>query len=442
MSAAAQAAQQGARVLVCELADHLGGTAVLSTGNVWTVTTAEAFRQADPDGDVTLWQAVRDDLDACLQWIAELGVSVTERHRSSSSSTYDPPPIGKNVDIETFMARGSRLVELAGGWVLNGTTVNRLDMEGGRVCAAEVRDRASGEVLPVSCEGVVLATGGFQNSFELCAHYLGERVADAVRIRSNPHSDGAGLRLALEAGAATSARMDTFYGVLLPALPGSISEQDFRGLVLHSAVCGVVLGPDGRRLTDESAGAVRLANQVAQVRRGVIVVGAHMVEASEDQLGIDLLTVMKDASTRGARFLSGATREDLYPMLTGWGYDGVQAQLTTEDFDRHIAAGSDLSPDRRRHRMPLGERGLAVLEVQAAMTSTFGGIRTDEFGQALLPDGTTIPGLFVAGVDQGGYNVSGYVGGLSRSLVFGCRAAQRAIDPRGPKGVRHADHMS
>ena len=48
--------------------------------------------------------------------------------------------------------------------------------------------------------------------------------------------------------------MDTFYGVILPAVAGNISEGDYRGLVIHAAVFGVVVGADGRRLTDESAG--------------------------------------------------------------------------------------------------------------------------------------------------------------------------------------------
>ena len=121
MSAAADAAFRGASVMVCEVADQLGGTAVLSSGNVWTVPTREAFVQSDPDGDVAMWQVVRDTLDDSLAWLESMGVPVAERHTSSSSSTYDPPPIGRNVDIESFMSRGRRAVEAAGGLVLNGT---------------------------------------------------------------------------------------------------------------------------------------------------------------------------------------------------------------------------------------------------------------------------------------------------------------------------------
>ena len=427
MSAAAQAASRGARVVVCEIANRVGGTALLSTGNVWTVQTAEAFRAADPDGDVTLWQVVRDDLDESLEWIASLNVPVRERHKASSSSTYDPPPIGRNIDIETFMARGVRTVAGAGGLVLYGTTVSGLELTPDGDACGRIRTVATGDEHELRVGAVVLASGGFQMSRELRARYLGEVVADQVALRSNPHSQGAGLRLALQAGASTSATMDTFYGVILPAVPGELTEPDFRGLVLHGAVYGVVLGPDGTRITDESCGAVSLATAVARVGRAVFILGDAMVHEANGRLGIDLAQILRNSGERGARFVAPPSVEPACATLDDWGYDGRRAAHTLKEFDEAIPHGYEIRPSRRRHRLSLGSRDLLMVEVQAAVTSTFGGIRTDIHGQALAADGAPVPGLFAAGVDQGGYNVSGYVGGLSRALVFGRRAAERAL---------------
>jgi predicted oxidoreductase len=41
--------------------------------------------------------------------------------------------------------------------------------------------------------------------------------------------------------------------------------------------------------------------------------------------------------------------------------------------------------------------------------------------------GRPIPGLFAAGVDVGGLQDTGYVGGLALGLVFGPRAADAAL---------------
>lgn len=428
MTAAAEAALRGARVIVCEVAGELGGTALLSTGNVWTVQTADAFRQADPDGDVELWQVVRDNLEDSLTWVEGMGVPVRERHKASSSSTYQPPPIGRNIDIETFMTRSSRAVGRSGGVVLNGTTVSKIHASANGVTGARITTVATGDEHDIDVPAVVLATGGFQGSRELRARHLGEDVADAVAVRSNPYSAGRGLTLALQVGAATSPRMDSFYGVILPAVPGEITEGDYRGLVLHPAVYGVVLGPDGTRLTDESAGAVGLANAVAHVGRALFVVGPAMIQAAEEKLGIDLHGLIKAAGGRGARIAAADSLHEVATTASQWRYDGGRALDTLTTYDMAMKSGQELSPSRRTHHLALGEEGLLVVEVQAAMTSTYGGVRTNTHGQALTSDGTPLAGLFAVGVDQGGYNVSGYVGGLSRCLVYGRRAGARALE--------------
>ena len=63
--------------------------------------------------------------------------------------------------------------------------------------------------------------------------------------------------------------------------------------------------------------------------------------------------------------------------------------------------------------MRIGEGPVLLLEVKAAITSTFGGIRTDGDGQAVRDNGTPVHGLSAEEVDQGGFNVTGYAGGLS-----------------------------
>ena len=310
--------------------------------------------------------------------------------------------------------------------MLYGTTVSELATTSDGVTGGCLKTLATGDRHELSARGVILASGGFQMSRELRARYLGGLVADSVALRSNPHSQGAGLLLALQAGASTSSTMDTFYGVILPAVPGELTEADFRGLVLHGAVYGIVLGADGTRIADESSGAVGLANAVAGIGRAVFVVGDAMVAEANERLGIDLAQILRTAGERGARFATAPTVEAACASLDDWGYDGRRALHTLKEFDEASREGHALSPSRRRHRLPAGG-DLLVVEVQAAATSTFGGIRTDTHGQALTADGVPLRGLFAAGVDQGGYNVSGYVGGLSRALVFGRRAAARAL---------------
>lgn len=386
MSAAAEAARRGARVVVCEIADELGGTARLSTGNIWTVPTPESFRVADPDGDEKLWSVVRERLMDSLTWIESLDVAVHERHTSSSSSTYDPPPIGRNVDIEGYMLKARQLVERSGGLVLNGATVCGLELADGSVSGAQLQTVSTNEVDYVETDAVVVATGGFQANSELLDKYFGTQISDAVAVRANPHSTGGGLSLALDAGAVTSSVMDTFYGVVLPAVSGEITEADYRGLVLHGVVYGVVIGPNGDRLADESAGAVALANKVAKVGRALLVIGSDTLEAARSVLGVELAAMADAAGRRGAKTLLNVTPSELSQCVKNWGYNGEGLEATLEKFDAAMLDNSVISPPRRRSRSALGQELIAI-EVQAAMTSTFGGIATDEHGRALSSTG-------------------------------------------------------
>jgi succinate dehydrogenase/fumarate reductase flavoprotein subunit len=433
MSAAAQAADQGARVVVCEAANRLGGTALLSTGNVWTVDTEDAFHRADPDGDVRLWRTVRDGLFPSLGWLAGLDVEVGDRHRASSSSLYDPPPVGRNVDVEGFMQRAERLVERAGGWVLRRTSVARLEQqEDGAVAGAVLVDRNSADTVAVATSSAVLSTGGFQSSPEIVSRYFGPARAAALAVRSNEDSRGDGLRLGTDAGGARTDDMDRFYGVVLAAVERRLTEADFRALVLHPAVIGVAFAADGHRFVDESSGAVPLADGVARQGRAVLVLGSSMRDEAARRLGVSLEDVLGAAADSGARVAGPSDVVDLGRRVAAWGYDGPSLTASLAAYDAALESGLDLQVPRSRFRLPVGSGGVMAVEIQAAMTSTYGGLRTDVTARVLRPDGSAIPGLFAAGVDQGGYNVSGYVGGLSRALVFGRVAATTALGAPAP----------
>lgn len=152
-----------------------------------------------------------------------------------------------------------------------------------------------------------------------------------------------------------------------------------------------------------------------------------MVREAYERLGMELTELVRTAGARGTRCVTADSVRSLACTVTEWGYDGAATRATIEQFDRAMRGDGSTSLPRVRHRLPVGDGPVSVLEVQAAITSTFGGLRTDTHGRVLKSDGSTLPGLFAAGVDQGGYNVSGYVGGLSRALVYGRRAARKAL---------------
>ena len=91
-----------------------------------------------------------------------------------------------------------------------------------------------------------------------------------------------------------------------------------------------------------------------------------------------------------------------------------------------------LEPGRRFDSLPLDKPPYYVVEAQAAITFTFGGILVDDQARALGGNGRPVPGLLAAGADAGGLFVRAYPGGLAAAAVFGLRAAETALANRAP----------
>ena len=70
-----------------------------------------------------------------------------------------------------------------------------------------------------------------------------------------------------------------------------------------------------------------------------------------------------------------------------------------------------------------------MVEVQPAITFTYGGLRTDANGRVLDHDGVQVDGLWVAGVDAGGLSNWTYAPGLAPAFITGRRAAASALAP-------------
>jgi succinate dehydrogenase/fumarate reductase flavoprotein subunit len=347
LAAAAQAAELGAHALVLEKGPVPGGSMRLSSGVVWRFRDRDTFRAECPGGDQSLQALIVDRLDDDLAWLEALGAPVRER------CTANPLTEGRRFDVDGLTeALVRRVPELRVGKPLKS--------------------------LPPGTP-VVLATGGFQGDRELVRRFVTPE-ADRLWLRANPWSSGDGLRLALDAGAATTAAMDEFYGRNLPAPPAIVEDEDF----------------------------VRLSQLYARHARIQAVGGyaypAERIAWHESDVAQWL------ARQPGARawYIVHPSRFDS-PAGAG--------RTVRESIEAAKAAGGPVEE---------GETGAAVL-VAPGITSTLGGIQVNREARVIGRDGKPVPGLFVAGGDAGGISLGGYSSGLAAALVLGRAAARSAL---------------
>lgn len=354
LCAAVRLRELGVEARVLEKGDRAGGSMLLSSGVVWRHRELETFRQECPGGDPGLQEAIVEQLDDRLDWLEAVGVSAHTRE------TGNPITTGRRFDSRALtqaLARRAGEIEL-------GTPLGTL-----------------------GAEPVLFATGGFGGTL---ARRLG------VPLRANPWSEGDGLMLARERGAATTGGMEEFYGRAVPAPPAVARESDFvRAAQLYGRHAHVV-DADGVAFFhgEPTWSEGDLAQAIARRPSGV---AWYVLDAEAMAARVRERTVAEMVAV--AEEIGGEVRRA--PAIDGLGLG--------------LGAVSGL-----RLRTP----PFTAVKVTASVTHTIGGLRIDAQGRVLGEHGEPVDGLFAAGVDAGGVATGGYASGLAAALVFGCAAAE------------------
>ncbi|QYJ03573.1 FAD-binding protein [Nocardioides panacisoli] len=420
LSAAARATRDGLRVVVVDVGEDIGGSARYA-GYAWTAPTHEVMDAVNPHGDIALKRALVDRFDSGIGWIRSVGVEC-----------HDAVPIlgfgrGHAFDTNQYVDLCRRLVTEGGGEVRLGTTTRRLLRSEGRIVGAEVEGPSGGE--DIHARWTLLATGGFQGDPDLLATKIHPR-AGAMQLRSNPHSTGAGYRLAETVGAATGPEDAGFYGHLVPSHVPFADTADFVDLSLYYSEHALLFNLDNERFTDETLGdhltTIALLDQ--RESRGLLIADARvhrdwMVTAYvEGAVSVDKFAL---ANKRGGRVGLAQELDELAYLPEEWGYDGAEIRARIEEYNAAAQNGS-VAPGRAKDALPLDEGPWYVIECEPAVTFPFHGIRIDDRARVLDGNGAPIHGLLAAGSDTGGLWNRAYAGGLASALVFGLTAAETA----------------
>ena len=100
-------------------------------------------------------------------------------------------------------------------------------------------------------------------------------------LRAAPGSTGDGLRLGLEAGAATSAGLDEFYGRAMPAPPAASKPGRFVELAQLYATHAVVESATGERYEPRTWSEIDVVQWVARQPRARAIVPAPELDAGD-----------------------------------------------------------------------------------------------------------------------------------------------------------------
>ena len=421
MTAAGRAATAGARVVVVEKADEIGGSAALSGGYLWTSTSLAQMNRHD-DGDPALHAVVVEEYPAVLEWMRRRQIEMGPPQQVLFGRGYQ-------IDMQAHLKRAVSEVEAAGGHVVRATETTEI-LRDGKGVAGVVTAHADGEA-ELRAPKVLLATGGFQGDPELRARHI-HPAARTMALRANPVSSGAGLSLGIAAGGAWAGPNSGYYGHLMAHPVEMRTDSDFVNYTQYHSIHCLLLNREGQRFVDESNDD-HASSQIALRQPGGTALLIWDSRVQQDfavappvagAAPIDRFDLAVKAGAAGRRC---GTLDELAAFADSVGFDGRACAAGLETFNREVARAPEaLVPPREGNFRAINRAPWYVLKVASAITFTFGGLWTDDRARALDPFGEAIDGLFVAGADVGNVYRRGYSGGLALAATFAFRAMRMA----------------
>ncbi|MEJ1968637.1 MAG: FAD-dependent oxidoreductase [Rhizomicrobium sp.] len=422
LSAGAWAAERGASVIVVEKAPDIGGSAMMSTGVLWTATSPERMA-LHSGGRPDLGRVVVANYSRALDWMRSRDIAISRAMRVLFGRGYQ-------IDVIGHLRGCARIIEQRGGMIARETVTRSLSADvDGRVVGARTGHR-DGDV-DIRARWTLLATGGYQGSAPLRGKYIHPNARDMLH-RSNLFSTGDGLTLGAGAGGEVRGTNRGFYGHLVSESPAWGDPRLFTVLTQYHSEFGVLVNMAGRRFCDESLGDHTNANHtLAQSDGRALCIWDARVHAENATRSVTAtgaaVDKMATALRHGGRGIVADTPGEIAAFAGFHGFDGAQTLRTIEAYNAGCAAGWEkLSPPRVEHFGALDKAPFYALIVRPAITFTNGGLTINASTQILRADGWPVRGLLAAGSDAGDVFGLGYCGGLAMAVGLGIAAARTA----------------
>ena len=302
-----------------------------------------------------------------------------------------------------------------------------LVLEGGRVTGVVVESGGSMETIPAAA--VVISDGGFQANMDLMRRYVSP-APEKLLQRGAATGHGDGMTMA-EAAGAKLVGMDRFYGHLLGRDAFEVEKLWPYPIVDPIAAHSIVVDEAGQRFLDEGMGGVYMANEVAKLDDPLTATVVF-----DDAVWNGLAADNRYPPCMNPVFVNaGGTVLEAPDLATlaqkaGVSADGLSA--TVAAYNGAIESGAAQTPARTVSKFtpqPIATPPFRAIPICAGITYTMGGIAIDRDSRVQAQAGGAIPGLFAAGSASGGMEggpTAAYLGGLTKAVITGLRAAEAA----------------
>ena len=418
MATAIHAVQEGAKVILVEKQDILGGTSLLANsmfGSVGTsVHKAEGKTETVEDlvenylkPEAATGGCLAEEASARVlaehsaeqaEYLISLGVPLDH----TSSKFILAPQGGSGLGSYVIPAL-TGVLEDEGVDIRLSTRATHILTEDGKATGIEVETAAG--TYKIKADAVVLTTGGFAAGRDMVKKYL-PAWSNSLYYCS-PADTGDGHIMAEEVG------VELVDMTIMKANPLCFLDHT-NTLTMNAAVGAgaIMVNHEGVRFANEQGGygmSPRILEQTDG--EGIVIFDNTLVEANDTIKGY-----------LAAGYLTEADSLDEIADLMNIDKDALAK--TVEDYKVMVENGKDEDFGRRAMADLLSGEKFYAIKVKPSIQGTFGGIPTNLETEVLLPDGSVFAGLYAAGeCAQEGING---LNPMTANMVFGTIAGTNA----------------
>lgn len=305
----------------------------------------------------------------------------------------------------------------------------KLVKTGDAVTGVLVKDVESGDYYQYNAKAVLVATGGYAGNDEMIREHFGDIN---VMPLCNTLSDGGGYKMVIEAGGVADRNWalccNEFGGANYKCSKTGYAIVRSNDALRFAIYGGLLVDANGDRFMNEqylSDRPLALGGEMSlRVAHYYAVVDQTMYEECRDKGVFAYFGSPADwyvGSTGYTTELVADLDEHMAQAISeGWAVKGTLAECgkffgmenleqTVDDYNKMCAAGKDDQFYKSSYLLhELSGDTYYVVEYEPSIWSTFGGVKTDAYSRAVTPEQEPIPGLYVAGVDNGSLYASPY----------------------------------
>lgn len=426
LTAAIEATNQGAKVIVVEKNAFLGGNTNYATGGMNAAGTkyqqekgikdspelfyADTMKGGHNLNNPDLLKVFTEKSAETLYWLESLGADLSEVGRSGGQSVdriHKGPggmPIGSHL-MDVFESQVNKLgIEVR----LNTKAIEILTDDNGAAVGVTVENK-DGNTYKINSKAVILASGGFGANPELVEKYKPE--LKGFGTTNQPGATGDALAMADKLNVAlTDIEQIQTHPTVVPIINEMITE----GIRGDGAI---LINHKGKRFINELE------------TRDVVSKAILSQEGSTAFLVLDK-QVFDKASTYEKYKNQGLLKEaaSLNELAQIMGIDAATFESTINTYNGYVKDKSDSDFGRTSLDVELTQAPYYYVEVAPAIHHTMGGLKININTEVINKSGNIVPGLYAAGEVTGGVHGGNRIGGnaVTDITVFGRIAGKNA----------------